>query len=137
MVSYWLIVVGHEKVLRSTTLYTLHLEDNSGLVHEIQAYGIDKISEDSLTVDLDGVRSVFPGAPAEIYNRPHGPIDVVMKIHSRRTDFVLLRVCSAAVLFLRGLTPSLLTRKIPSRNLQGLLDAVQYLPKAKVQRYPL
>ena len=27
---------------------------------------------------MDGVRSVFPGAPAEVYNRPDGPIDVLI-----------------------------------------------------------
>ena len=78
IVSYWLVVVGHEKVLRSTTLYTLYLEDNSGKKHEVQAYGIDDISEDTTILDLDGVKEVFPGAPVEVYNRPHGPIDLLI-----------------------------------------------------------
>ena len=52
MVSYWLVVVGHERVLRNTTLYTIYLDDNSGNRHEVQAYGIDTISEDTAVLDL-------------------------------------------------------------------------------------
>ena len=57
MVSYWLSVVGHDKVLRNTTLYILFLEDNSGRWHRVLAYGIDVISEDSALLYLTGVRS--------------------------------------------------------------------------------
>ena len=78
MVSYWLAVVGHDKVLRSTMLYTLHLQDNHGTWHTIQAYGIDAISEDSAILDLSGVRTIFPGAPLEVFNRPEGPIDLLV-----------------------------------------------------------
>ena len=55
MVTYWLVVVGHGKVLWNTTLYTLFMEDNYGIAHEIQAFGIDEISEDSVSLDLTGV----------------------------------------------------------------------------------
>ena len=78
MVAYWLIVVGHERVLRHTMLYSFFLEDLYGIKHEVNAYGIDQISEDSAIVDLDGVRSVFPGAPKEVYNRPAGAIDILI-----------------------------------------------------------
>ena len=61
IVSYWLIVVGHEKVLRQTTLYKMFLTDNAGKEHEVLAFGIDQISEDSQIVDLNGVMTVFPG----------------------------------------------------------------------------
>ena len=77
-VAYWLVVVGHDRVLRHTTLYTFYMEDNNGTRHEIQAYGIDQISEDSVIMDLDGVRSVFPGAPQDVYKRPSGPIDILI-----------------------------------------------------------
>ena len=78
MVTYWLVVVGHERVLRSTTLYTLYMVDNTGKRHEIQGYGIDAISEESVILDLDGVRSIFPGAPRQVYDRPDGPIDILV-----------------------------------------------------------
>ena len=68
MVTYWLVVVGHEKVLRSTTMYTFFMVDNSGRRHEVQAYGIDEISDDSVVLDLDGVKAIFPGAPTEVYD---------------------------------------------------------------------
>ena len=55
MVTYWLVVVGHERVLRSTTMYTFHMVDNLGKRHEVQGYGIDAISEDSNLLDLEGV----------------------------------------------------------------------------------
>ena len=77
-VTYWLVVVGHEKVLRQTTLYKMFLEDNTGKKHEVLAYGIDQISEDSQVVDLHGVKTVFPGAPREVFNRPSGPIDILI-----------------------------------------------------------
>ena len=78
LVAYWLAVVGHEPVLRNTTLYTFFLQDNLGNVHEIKAYGIDAISEDSVVLDLSGVKSIFPGAPKEVYERPSGPIDILI-----------------------------------------------------------
>ena len=78
-VAYWLVVVGHERVLRHTTLYTLYLENNNGITHEVQAYGIDQISQESVTLDLYGVRAVFPRAPKEVYERPDGPIDLLIR----------------------------------------------------------
>ena len=75
-VAYWLVVVGHEKVLRHTTLYTFFMVDNAGTKHEVKAYGIDHITEDSVILDLDGVKTVFPGAPQAVYDRPNGPIDI-------------------------------------------------------------
>ena len=77
-VAYWLVVVGHDRVLRHTTLYTFFMEDNYGQRHEIQGYGIDKISEDSIVLDLDGVKAIFPGAPREVYQRPAGSIDILV-----------------------------------------------------------
>ena len=56
-------------------LYTLYLEDNQGRIHEVQEFGIDVISEDSVALDLSGVKSVFPGVPKEVYNRLDGAID--------------------------------------------------------------
>ena len=35
-VSYWLVVVGHERVLRYTTLYTFYMVDISGTKHEVK-----------------------------------------------------------------------------------------------------
>ena len=49
-----------------------------GKRHKIQGYGIDAISEESVILDLDGVRSIFPGAPREVYDRPDGPIDILV-----------------------------------------------------------
>ena len=77
-VSYWLVVVGHDSVLRHTTLYTFKMIDNLGREHEIRAFGIDQITEDCRTVDLSGVREIFPGAPSEVFSRPSGEIDVLI-----------------------------------------------------------
>ena len=77
-VAYWLVVVGHPRVLRHTTLYTFTMVDNQGKEHEVQAYGIDQITEDSVTLDLSGVKAVFPGAPPEVFNRPAGQIDILI-----------------------------------------------------------
>ena len=77
-VAYYLVVVGHPRVLRHTTLYTFIIVDNQGREHEVQAYGIDKITEDTVILDLSGVRAVFPGAPSEVYERPAGEIDILI-----------------------------------------------------------
>ena len=58
-------------------LYTLYLEGNRDEKHEVQAFAIDVISEDYVALDLLGVKSVFPGAPKEIYNRLEGAIDIL------------------------------------------------------------
>ena len=42
------------------------------------AYGIDDISEDSTLLDLTRVKSVFPGAPAQVFERPDGTIDILI-----------------------------------------------------------
>ena len=65
-------------MLKHTTLYTLYLQDNNGITHEVQAYRIDKISQESVTLDLHGVRAGFPRAPKEVYERPDGPIDLLI-----------------------------------------------------------
>ena len=77
-ISYWLDVVGHPQILRHTTLYMFNLVDNCGTVHTIQAYGIDRISDDSRALDLRKIRSLFPNAPSEVFNRPDGDIDILI-----------------------------------------------------------
>ena len=77
-VAYWLVVVGHPRVLRQTTLYTFTMVDNNGAKHTIQAYGIDQITDDTVMLDLDGVKQVFPGAPREVYTRPDGPVHILI-----------------------------------------------------------
>ena len=39
---------------------------------------IDRISEDSVIMDLEGVKTVFPGAPLEVYDRPSGEIEILI-----------------------------------------------------------
>ena len=39
---------------------------------------VDQISDDERTLDLSGVREVFLGAPAEVFRRPEGPIDLLI-----------------------------------------------------------
>ena len=77
-VSYWLEVVGHPRILRRTTLYTFMLVDNNGIRHMIQAYGIDRISDDSRVLDLRVIQSIFPNAPYEVFDRLVGDIDMLI-----------------------------------------------------------
>ena len=49
-----------------------------GKKHEVLAYGIDQISEEAVSVDLTGIKTVFPGAPKEVFNRPCGQIDILI-----------------------------------------------------------
>ena len=39
MVTYWLVVVGYERVLKSTTLYTLYMVDNTGSAMRFKVMG--------------------------------------------------------------------------------------------------
>ena len=71
-------MVGHDRVLRHTTLYTFMIVDNSGKKHEVRAFGIDQITDDTRSLDLSGVREVFPGAPVEVFERPEGSIDILI-----------------------------------------------------------
>ena len=64
--------------MRITTLYTLELIHSTGKQHVVQAYGIDAIYEDSVVLDLESVKSVFPGAPVEVFDRPNCPIDMLI-----------------------------------------------------------
>ena len=59
-------------------LYTFLVKDNQGTRHELQAFGIDQISDDTTAVDLNGVMSVFPDAPKKVFARPKEPIDILI-----------------------------------------------------------
>ena len=59
-------------------MYTFNLEDNCGVVHTIQAYGIDRISDHARAVDLRQIKSIFPNAPSEAFDRPTGDIDILI-----------------------------------------------------------
>ena len=65
-------------MLRNTTLYSIQMVDNSGRVHDVCVFGIDQITDDSRQVDLTGVGKVFSGARLEVYERPSGPIDILI-----------------------------------------------------------
>ena len=52
--------------------------DNCGQKHIVKAFGIQQITDDTRLVDLNGVKTVFPGAPQEVFTRPTGPIDILI-----------------------------------------------------------
>ena len=54
------------------------MTDNLGREHKIRAFGIDQITDDCRTVDLSGVRKIFPGAPSEVFARLQRQIEVLI-----------------------------------------------------------
>ena len=54
------------------------MTDNSGRRHEVRAFGIDQITDDTRSLDLSGVKQVFLGAHLEVFRRPSGAIDILI-----------------------------------------------------------
>ena len=70
MTNYMLKATGFPLHPKSTLLYKLQLEDRFGGRHEVEALGIDEITDIPQTIDLSSVSNLFPDAPAEVWSRP-------------------------------------------------------------------
>jgi len=53
--------------------------DNHGREHQLQAFGFDMITDETQTEDLNKVQTMFPDAPREVFERPDGPIDILVE----------------------------------------------------------
>ena len=77
-VEYTLKVMDSPPVLKKTTLYELALRDNMGEIYGVSALGIHEITDFSVRTNLDLIKHVFPQAPAAVWRRPVGPIDILI-----------------------------------------------------------
>ena len=64
--------------MKKTTLYNLTLSDNDGEIHNVSALGIHEITDFSVTTNLDLIKHMFPQAPAAVWKRPVGAIDLLI-----------------------------------------------------------
>ncbi len=64
-------------------LYTFMLQDRSGQDHQVEALGIDLITDIPAKIDLRQVANVFPHAPAEVLERPAGQVDILLGANYR------------------------------------------------------
>ena len=63
MVTYMLKATGFPMVPKSTLLYKVNVEDAQGVEHEIEALGIDEITEFPNKISLDKAVHLFLQAP--------------------------------------------------------------------------
>ena len=77
-ITYYMRVVGEQYTKRNTLLYTFTMSDADGEEHQIEAFGIDTITEVDRVPDLSNLKHLFPGVPAEVFKTPVGPVDLLV-----------------------------------------------------------
>ena len=77
-VTYMLTTVGGVAKSLETDLYFIKLVDRKGGIHRIQAYGIDQISTEIISFDINDVMYLFPGLHASQIKRKGGSIDLLI-----------------------------------------------------------
>ena len=77
-ITYYMQVVGEQYTKRNTLLYTFNMTDADGEDHEIEAFGIDTITEVDQVPDLSNLKHLFPGVPPEVFQTPVGPVDLLV-----------------------------------------------------------
>ena len=77
-VKYYLKATGYPVRFKTTKLYKLTLTDRQGKLHEIQAIGIDSITDLPQQPGIQNLRRLFPQAPEEAFNHPTGEVDLLI-----------------------------------------------------------
>ena len=72
------IKVGGDNEKISSNRYTLSLIDKRGQEVQFEVYGIDKITSEIQSVNIDGVIKLFKNIPREDILRPSGAVDVLI-----------------------------------------------------------
>merc|ERR1712082_451248 len=65
------------------TLYKFTVQDNDGVDHELAALGIEMITNFSKQMDLSRIKQFFPQAPEGVWDRPWGPVDLLIGLDYR------------------------------------------------------
>ena len=82
--TLYLRVVGEDYQKVDTTKYSLCLTDCTGNVHHVTAHGMDLITELHEVPDLSPVKHLFPGVGEETFQRPTGPVDLLIGQNFRK-----------------------------------------------------
>lgn len=77
-VELTVIKVGGDNEKISSNRYTLSLIDKQGQEVQFEVYGIDKITSDIQSVNVDGIIQLFKNVSKEEISRPSGTIDVLI-----------------------------------------------------------
>ena len=89
--TYYLRVVGDQYTVKQTKSYNFSIKDNDGEVHEVNAYGMDVITEVERVPDLSDLKHLFPGAPAEAFRIPTGEVNILIGQNYR--SIVMSKMC--------------------------------------------
>ena len=77
-ITYYMRVVGEDYTRKNTLLYKFTITDADGEDHQIEAFGIDTITDVDVVPDLSKLKHLFPGAPAEVFRTPVGQVDLLL-----------------------------------------------------------
>ena len=72
------IKVGAQSEKIKTIKYKVPLIDNQGHVIEFEAYGIERITSDIESVNIDDIVHLFKNVTKEEIERPSGPVDILI-----------------------------------------------------------
>ena len=77
-VTYYLKVVGQGYTKKETQSYKVPLVDRIGKQWVLDVLGIEAITSVDGEIDLSAVKSRFPNAPAKVFHRPAGAVDLLV-----------------------------------------------------------
>jgi hypothetical protein len=82
-VNIYLKVINEEYREREMDTYKLGIRDRHGVTHNIEAIGVDSITNVRPLANPEAARQAFPDAPEEVFNRPVGPADILLSMTER------------------------------------------------------
>ena len=82
--TLYLRVIGEQYQRVKIQVYPVSLTDNNGNVHTVIAHGMDVITEVQMTPDLQPIKQLFPGVPDVVFERPTGPVDLLIGQNYRK-----------------------------------------------------
>ena len=81
-VTYLLQTVNQDWIEKHDLLYEIPVLKENGDKVNIIAYGIEKISDSSESVDLSKVRDLFPSVPSYVFNPiEQKPVDIILGLN--------------------------------------------------------
>ena len=131
--SFKLKVVDREARSMQTTKYQVEVEDKHGDRHVVDAIGLETITVLPPDPDLDPIRHLVAGYPAEVLERPQGEVDMLLGLKNSALhgsleeewgDLRLLKAPLGCGWSLRGCHPDL---QYPAPQLAPSLAATAYM----------
>ena len=91
--------VGENKKVFETKLYTVPAVDQGGQTHNIQAYGIEKITSTSVKDELTRAVETFQGVDQGDIKIPEGEVELLVGMNHVRLQPVMVEVQGDLALF--------------------------------------